>query len=98
MVTYTDYIELGPTPAEEDCTQVGDPSYWEKAHDECSRYIELIRNKLGSEPQGAKLDVKGFNHDFGTYYEVVVRYDHRVKEAVDYAFRCDLEAPSRWTS
>ncbi|RLG67554.1 MAG: hypothetical protein DRO11_09995 [Methanobacteriota archaeon] len=91
-----DYIEIGPAPADESCAQVGDPDYSEKALKECRRFIKLIRSKLGPEPEGAELRVKSFSHDFGRYYEVVCYYDSDNEEAMEYAFRCEREAPTTW--
>ena len=62
-----DYFSIGPTPSEEDCAYVGQPDYRRKAIAECSRFIELIRERLGSEPAGVELAIKSFPHDFGTY-------------------------------
>lgn len=92
-----DYIDLGSTPANESCEQLG-PNYDpQKAQAECRRYRELIRETVGLEPAGAALVVKSNSHDFGTYYEVHVTFDTDDPEAIDYAFRCDNEAPVTWT-
>ena len=91
-----DHIELGPCPAEEDCAQVGTPDYGERSRQECARYIERLRQVLGPEPDGAALRVKSFTHDFGTYREVVCRYDDDNPDATAYAWRCEAEAPGRW--
>lgn len=90
------YITLGPTPCEEDCAQVGQPDYREKAVPECKRYIQLLRKTLGPQPEGARLAIKWFDHDFGSYCEVVCYYATEIKEAVDYAFRCESQAPLTW--
>ncbi len=92
-----DYISIGSTPCEEDCARVGSPDYHERSRDECRRFIELIRQKLGQEPDGARLAVKSFPHDFGTYHEVVCHYDDAYPESQRYAFRCESEAPTTWT-
>ena len=93
----TDYVEIGATPCDEDCLQVGSPEYTlEGAYAECERFLVLIRKKLGPEPQGARLMVKRFFHDFGQYFEVVCKYDDRYEEAVDYAFKCESDAPTKW--
>ena len=92
-----DYINIGPAPAEEDCAQVGDDDdYYVKAKIECRKFIELIRKELGPEPEGAKLVVKSFPHDFGNYCEVVCRYDVENEKAVEYAFKCEADAPTTW--
>ena len=96
MVNYSDYLEIGPGPADEDCAQVGDPDYAQKARTECRRFIDLIRKKLGPEPAGAMLTTRWNDHDFGSYLEVVCKYDRYLDAAIDYAFRCEAEAPTRW--
>ncbi len=60
-----DYIDLGSSPANEDCAQVGSENYSQKAREECVRFIELIRKVVGEEPEGAYLAVKSNPHDFG---------------------------------
>jgi hypothetical protein len=80
----------------EGCAQVGDDDYRDVAMRECRAYIEAIRKKLGPEPEGATLRVKSFPHDHGTYYEAVCIYDPNESQAVEYAFRCEAEAPSTW--
>jgi hypothetical protein len=96
-MNYTDCLEIGPAPSDEDCVQVGEEDYGRRAMDECKRFIELIREKVGVEPAGARLYVKANPHDFGTYFEVAVRFDRCLDAAVDYAFRVERDAPSRWS-
>lgn len=90
-----DYLEIGPTPAAEDCIQAGTDPAAEKA--ECRRFIDWIREVLGPEPQGCALRVKGSPHDFGTYYEVFCYFDENTPEAIAYAFACEGSLPERWT-
>ena len=90
------YFCLGPSPAEEDCAQIGEPGYRTKAIGECTRYIELLRRKIGPEPEGARLDIKWFAHDFGQYCEVVCYFDTEDETAVAYAQRCEDDAPATW--
>ena len=91
-----DYFCIGPTPREEDCAQVGQPDYRRKAIAECTQFIQLIRDTLGPEPEGAELRVKAFEHDFGTYHEVVCWFDTDNEAAIEYAHRCDDDAPATW--
>lgn len=91
-----DYIDIGSTPTEEDCAQVGQPDYEKKARAECARFIQLIRQTLGEEPEGARLAVKSNPHDFGTYYEVVCYFEDSNEEATSYAYRCEAETPTKW--
>ena len=90
------YIEIGPSPCNENCVQVGDDNYATAAREECLRFIQLIRNTLGPEPVGAELKVKGFPHDFGTYYEVVCYYNEDDEVSTQYAFNCESGAPDTW--
>jgi hypothetical protein len=92
-----DYISIGSAPPLEDCVQVN-PSgdYHEAMREECQRFRDLIRKKLGPEPPGAMLTVKSNPHDFDTYYDVVCYFDTENEEATKYAFRCEAEPPSTW--
>ena len=88
------YIPLGPVPCDEDHAESGMRDYARNAHKECRAYIQAIRRKLRPPPQGATFEVKAFDHqDFGTYYEVIVRYDRAYPASVAYALRCEREAP-----
>lgn len=91
-----DYIALGSTPCAESCAQVGAADYREKASEECRRYKALLLKKFGNPPVGARFAVKGFNHDFGRYFEVVVEFDDNFPEAVDFAFDVEADLPEYW--
>lgn len=91
-----DFLSIGPAPAEEECVQVGEPDYEARAQAECEQFIKLVRGKLGKEPEGARLRVKAFPHELGTYYEVVCYFDTDDPAARDYAFECEAGAPGRW--
>ena len=90
-----DYINIGPCPPDEDCAQINTPDYYKVARAECQRYIELLRKHLGYEPEGARLSIKRFTHDFGDYYEVVC-YHSDSEEAIDYAYKCESDGPMKW--
>jgi hypothetical protein len=92
----SDYISLGPTPADEPCAEVGEELYEQKARAECRRFIKVLRETFGPEPSGAYLMTKAFEHDFGTYYEVVCHFNPEVPDSIDYAFRLEREAPTTW--
>lgn len=91
-----DLVYLGPCPPDEPAVQVGEEGYEERALEECKRYIEVIRRKLGTEPDGAKLKVRWEGHDLGRYVEVVCYFDDRFPAAFDYAMRCESEGPQTW--
>lgn len=92
----TDYVEIGATPAEEACAQVGSTDYYSRAKAECRAFINQLRRMFGPEPEGARLFIRANPHDFGTYHEVACRYDDRIEEAVVYAHRCEAECPAKW--
>jgi len=91
-----DCLELGPTPCNENCAQVGIESYHVIAKQECQRYIDLIRKVVGPEPEGARLRIKSNPHDFGTYYEVACYFDDTNETAIDYAYHCEANLPANW--
>ncbi len=90
------YISIGPSPYEENCAQVGEPGYREKALEECARFIRLLRETCGPEPEGASLRVMWFPHDFGEYAEVVCSFNPDMPASVAYASRCEERAPATW--
>jgi hypothetical protein len=91
-----DYIEIGPTPVEEDCVQVGADNYGGLARRECNVFIEQLRRVFGTEPEGARLAIKRNPHDFGEYLEVVCHYDDELPDSVEYAFKLEAKTPANW--
>jgi len=87
----TDRVEIGCTPCEEDCAQTGskDYDYTKLNKIECKAYIAALRKVYGDEPEGASLYTKSNPHDFGTYYEVAVRYDTNNEAATTYAWKLE---------
>ena len=91
-----DTFYIGPVPGDETCAQLGHTlDYASVAQLECNAYIAALRRKYGAEPEGAHLRVKPQTHDFGTYYEVVVRFFSDHAEACEYASRVE-EGLRRW--
>ena len=86
-----DYINIGPTPYEEACAQVGQEDYYSRARKECAAYCRQLR-RLYPEPAGGYFAVKSFGHDFGSYYEVIARYDDTDREAVEWALTAECGA------
>jgi len=84
-----DYLNIRPVPWGEECAQVGQDDYRERSARECRAFVNQIRRVVGPEPPGAQLVVKGFPHDFGTYYEVCCRYSDQHPDSEDYAFNCE---------
>ncbi len=91
-----DVMYLGPCPADEDCAQVGEVGYADKAQKQCEAYIELIRARIGKEPTGAKLRVRWQTHDLGSYAEVTCDFDDTIDATAEYAYRCENDGPTAW--
>jgi hypothetical protein len=92
-----DFVELGSSPAEEECVQVrSGEDYLPAMRAECKRYLELIRKVCGEEPEGARLAIKSNSHDFGTYLDVVCYYDDGDEEAAEYAWGLEDKVPAKW--
>ena len=91
-----DYIEIGPSPCDEPCVQVGEEDYTARAREECRKFMWAIRKKLGEEPDGANLRIRSNPHDFGSYLEVVCYFEDDNEEARNYAYACESDAPTTW--
>lgn len=94
-----DCIELGPAPSDESCAQSTDPDFNTKNQEECQRYKEQLLNlaKAKNIPMGkAKLTIKSFSHDYGSYREVCVKFDTTDQVGIDFAFWLDENAPTTW--
>lgn len=94
---YDDEISIGSTePCGEDCPQVGEPDYHTRARENGKRFIATLRFMFGPEPEGAALRIRSNPHDFGSYLDVVCRFDSANEIATRYAYRCEADAPEQW--
>ena len=89
-------FEIGSSPYGEDCAQLGTDDYTRRARAECTAFVNQLRRHFGEEPPAARLRVKGFPHDFGTYYEAVIVYDCEDEAAANYADRVMGSGPEKW--
>lgn len=89
-----DFMTLGPSPCGEDCVQLGTEDYPEKSRAECKRYKKLLEEKFPL--NGIYFGIKSFDHDFGTYREVVVYYDDNDEESADNALTVENNLPETW--
>lgn len=91
------FIEIGPSPTEETCAQVGSDNYQRESSVQCKVFRRML-NRLFPLPEGvdAVVSIKSFPHDFGSYREVVCHYDPENEAEADYAFRLERETPERW--
>jgi hypothetical protein len=91
-----DYLNIGATPADETCEQLG-PNYDPmKARAECNAFAKQIIRQFGEPPFGADIRVKSFTHDFGTYQEVVIWFMDDIEETIDYAYKVENEVAATW--
>ncbi len=91
-----DYINIGPTPAGEECAQVGDSDYHKRAFKECNRFIKQLESEFGKPPREAELNIKSFHHDFGIYHEVVCYFDTEDEESQGYCYEIEANTPEYW--
>lgn len=90
-------VWLGATPAEEKAAQIGDPHYESQAKAQCKALIGQYERMFPELPNaGITLEVRGSNHEFGTYYEVcaVAAVDDEVGLAM--AYKLEASLPAEW--
>lgn len=89
-----DFINIGSTPFEEDCAQVGSDNYEQVSRIECNRYRDLLKELY---PAG-NFKVKSFPHDFGSYLEVVAYYDEddENQDAIHAAYEAETSTYGTW--
>lgn len=91
-----DYHTLGPTPAEEDCAQMGKDDYQLLARKEGKAYINQLRRLFPHLLGTIDFRMKFFPHDFGSYGEVCVIFDNDNEAAVAAMIEVDNNIPSEW--
>ena len=93
-----EYLELGASPANEDCVQVGSDNYRELALEECRRYKrQLIKQFQESYDTGLiGFQIKAFPHDFGSYYEVCVLFNEDDEKSCQLAYDVEAQAWPEW--
>lgn len=95
-----DHIDLGSCPADEDCAQVGQDGYEERARHECNVYIAQLKRAFAESHDGetplCRLRVKRNLHDFGSYYEVVASFNDNVTSEIKSALWFESNAPMHW--
>jgi hypothetical protein len=92
-----DYIEISPTPVDEDCAQVGEPNFRENATKEMNAFInQLYRAFPLAEDKSVSFRKKWFSHDFGSYGYVVAYYDADSSESYEYAISVENDTPMYW--
>ena len=88
---------LSCVPCDEDCQQVGMDSYEPtKAKAECRAFLHQLIRQFGNPPEGARLTIKSFPHDWGNYMEVCGVFDENIEEAVNYVYNIEANLPENW--
>jgi hypothetical protein len=91
-----DSLSLGPTPYAESCAQVGADDYSARARKECKAFINQLRRLFGPEPEGARLAISSNPHDFGSYLDVVCKFNDLNEKATEYAYKLEANTPEEW--
>ena len=92
-----EYIEIGPTPYDENCAQVGDDDYRKDAKKEMDVYInQLNRTFIDAKSKGIAFKQRWFDHDFGAYGEVCIYWNTENEIADEYAYVIERNLPSDW--
>lgn len=89
-----DFVTIGSSPVDEACAQVGQDNYSELVRRECRAFVNQLRRQFGPEPEGARIAIKSFPHDFGNYLEVVCWYEDEA--SAEYAYKLESESPAQW--
>ena len=90
-----EYVYLGPTPAMEPCADaIKQP---DQSKRECRVHKHMLQ-RLFPIPANipAWFVVKGSQHEWGTYYEVAVKYDDTKEAAIDFAYGVEEQLPEYW--
>ena len=94
-----DYIEIGSSPFDESCAQVGDAYYEMRSKIETKAYLNQLNRMFPEVLNSSTLSfsIKTFQHDFGPYKEVVINYDSDNEEEYEIVIsKIDKNIPSNW--
>ncbi len=90
-------LELGTTvPIDEPCAQVGSDNYSANSRKEAQAFIKQIIRQHGQPPAGVSLSTKNNPHDFGSYLDVVIKFDEDNEAASNYAYGVENDLPYNW--
>ena len=99
-------FDLGPTPYDETCAQVGEKDYEENARKECTAYknqlVRLVSAKYRRvlkrvyDAGDFSINSKSNRHDFGSYRSVVVRFNPDNEIAALLACWVENNTPGEW--
>ena len=81
-----DYMELGSSPAGEECVQLDEnnPEYYSQMSEECHRYKEMLKKRFPIPNHiNCRFGIKSFPYENGAYQEVVVYFDDEIEDTVN---------------
>jgi hypothetical protein len=81
-----DTYDIGCSPHNVSCAQVGTDHYQDFGKKECKAFMEQLKRIYGEPPAGAYLKVSSNPHDFGTYHEVTIVYNDESEEHANYIY------------
>ncbi len=92
-----EYLNIGSSPVDESCAQVGTDNYRKQARLELNVLARQMR-RIHPEPEdgSAYYSIKGFAHDFGTYHELVAMFDPDNEAACRWAYQAEELLPENW--
>lgn len=96
-----DFIQLGSTPTEEECAQVGTDDGFERSKKECSVYIAQLNRQFPKQPGNCYFKTKTFQHSIGKndiaeIKEVVLFFENNDEEESKWAFALEERLPDHW--
>ena len=90
-------LNIGCTPVDEPCAQVGQEDYAKQARMGCRALMaQLERAYPCPADANACLYIKSNAHDFGTYCEVEVEFDPECPISNDWAYLLEASLPEQW--
>src|SRR5215204_1917545 len=91
------YLELGASPYDTDCVQVGVENYGVLALAECNRYRRQLEEQFKDRlTTTITFGVKKFGHGDNRYFEAVVYFDADDPAQVEYAYYVEANLPAKW--
>jgi hypothetical protein len=96
-----DFIELGPTPVDEDASDFGiDPEFDRKNYEECTRFRNLLEAiflpQLPNEDAHIRFFIKKFPYSESYYREVCVEFNPEHHASREFAYYIENNIPSTW--
>lgn len=91
-------LELGSSPNGEECVQVSrNADYMPQMREECKRFKAMLEARFPI-PDGVRawFAIVSNPHDFGSYLEVVVKYDEDDDESSNFAYYVEGNLPETW--